>query len=302
MKETLQSLLLSGREELKEKGVPEPDLDAKYLLLEAFCTDMAHFLMDRGRELADTEENHRMAGRYREMIRERARRVPLQQILGTQEFMGLSFFVSPHVLIPRQDTETLVEAVLKEHPGAGERVLELCTGSGCIALSLARLGKYGQITATDLSKEALKMAGKNCESLLGGEQGSFCPVELAQGDLFEALEREGAKFDLLVANPPYIPTQAILRLEPEVRDFEPRMALDGREDGLEFYRRIASECGKYLKKGAAIYLEIGCDQAEEVGTLLKRHGFKALRVLQDGAGLDRVVAAIYDDAGAALRK
>ena len=122
MKETLQSLLLSGQEELKEKGVPEPDLDAKYLLLEAFCTDMAHFLMDRGRGLAETEENHRMAGRYWEMIRERARRVPLQQILGTQEFMGLSFFVSPHVLIPRQDTETLVEAVLKEHPGAGERV------------------------------------------------------------------------------------------------------------------------------------------------------------------------------------
>ena len=216
--------------------------------------------------------------------------------------MGLSFFVSPHVLIPRQDTETLVEAVLKEHPGAGERVLELCTGSGCIAVSLARLGKYGQITATDLSKEALKVARKNCESLLGREQGAFCPVELVHGDLFEALGTKGAKFDLLVANPPYIPTQAILRLEPEVRDFEPRMALDGREDGLEFYRRIVAECGKYLNKGAAIYLEIGCDQAEEVGVLLERHGFKALRVLRDGAGLDRVVAAIYDAAGAALRK
>ena len=146
------------------------------------------------------------------------------------------------------------------------------------------------------------MARKNCESLLGREQGAFCPVELVHGDLFEALGTKGAKFDLLVANPPYIPTQAILRLEPEVRDFEPRMALDGREDGLEFYRRIVAECGKYLNKGAAIYLEIGCDQAEEVGALLERHGFKALRVLRYGAGLDRVVAAIYDAAGAALRK
>lgn len=295
MKQTLQEFLAWGRELLERKGIPDPELDAKYLLLEAFQTDMAHFLMNRNQRLAEDETVHQKAKRYREMIEKRAGRIPLQQILGTQEFMGLSFFVDPHVLIPRQDTETLVELVLQEHPGKGERILDLCTGSGCIAVSLAALGSYGPVTAVDLSPEALKVADRNCRQLLG-ESGQ---VRLLEGDLFEALGKEGEDrqgpelFDILVSNPPYIPTQVIQGLEPEVRDFEPRMALDGKEDGLEFYRRIAAESRDFLKPGAAVYLEIGYDQGEAVKQLLEQAGFKNVRIIRDAPGNDRVAAACW---------
>ncbi|MDO5416895.1 MAG: peptide chain release factor N(5)-glutamine methyltransferase, partial [Lachnospiraceae bacterium] len=262
---------------------------------EAFRTDMVHFLMNRCRELPDNEEIREMAARYQEMIVQRGRRIPLQQILGTQDFMGMTFFVNRHVLIPRQDTETLVELVLKEHPGAGERVLDLCTGSGCIAVSLAAMGGYGPVTAVDLSHPALLVAKKNRDRLLGQPEDTgrqeVCRVTFREGDLFSALEPEDGPFDLLVSNPPYIPTQVIEGLEPEVRDFEPRMALDGSEDGLEFYRRIAAESGSWLKEGASIYLEIGYDQGEAVKALLEDAGFREVRIVKDAPGKDRVAAA-----------
>lgn len=289
MKQTLQALLTCGQESLKQQGNLEAELDAKYLLLEAFHTDMVHFLMDRNRELPDNPENRRMTERYQEMIRQRAGRIPLQQILGTQDFMGLSFLVNRYVLIPRQDTETLVELVLKEHPGKGEQILDLCTGSGCIAISLAALGNYGPIIAADLSQEALKVAAENSRRLLK-EKGK---VTFLQGDLFEALRTETRKFDILVSNPPYIPTQVIQGLEPEVRDHEPRMALDGSEDGLEFYRRIAAESPAYLKPGASVYLEIGYDQGDAVKALLEQAGFTHVRIIKDAPGNDRVAAACW---------
>lgn len=240
MKQTLQTLLTYGREQLKRRGSPEPELDAKYLLLEAFRTDMVHFLMNRSRELPQNPEIEEMTARYRRMIAQRGNRIPLQQILGTQEFMGFTFYVSRHVLIPRQDTETLVELVLKEHPGNNEAVLDLCTGSGCIALSLAIMGKYGKIHAIDLSKEALKVAEKNKKQLLYGEMQE--KVVFLEGDLFAALgindsheddvppvaekaKLHEIKYDLFVSNPPYIPTDVIEGLEPEVRDYEPRLSL-----------------------------------------------------------------------------
>ena len=234
------------------------------------------------------------------MIGKRALRIPLQQILGVQEFMGVSFFVNRHVLIPRQDTETLVELILKEHPGQGERILDLCTGSGCIAVSLALRGRYKTITAVDLSSEALKVAAKNCERLLGegeNEGRQYPKVDLRQGDLFMALKQGEEPFDLLVSNPPYIPTAVIEGLEPEVRDFEPRMALDGSGDGLEFYRRIALEGKAFLKKGASIYLEIGYDQGTSVKAILESNGFRHIRIVQDQAGRDRVVTAATDSNG-----
>lgn len=370
MELTLQSLLTGGQERLRQAGVPEPELDAKYLLLEAFQTDQAHFLLDRGRALQEDEKIRQMAECYRQMIERRASRVPLQQILGTQAFMGLNFFVDRHVLVPRQDTETLVELVLKEHPGNGERVLDLCTGSGCIAISLAVLGGYGKIIGVDLSREALAVAEKNCAHLLhqeqawrrcaeqeglgetgSGEEGleraglgqkglggaglgqdqlrgeetqssgrqekgarppladGGCRVGFLEGDLFAALElpasggkkagKEKAdnersdkeKFHILTANPPYIPTKAIEELEPEVKDHEPRMALDGSADGLAFYRRIAEESGAYLKKGAAVYLEIGYDQGAAVGKIFEQTGFSEVRIVKDASGNDRVAAA-----------
>ena len=230
---TLQQLLDEGREILEGKGNQEAELDARYLLLDAFQLDLAHFLMDRNQALPDEESVRQKTERYFSMVEMRAGRVPLQQILGVQDFMGLTFQVNAHVLIPRQDTETLVETVLQEQKGTGKSLLDLCTGSGCIAVSLAVLGDFSRIAATDLSREALKVAKKNGERLLDKKNRGL--LSFFQGDLFEALPEDTEPFDVLVSNPPYIPSQVIETLEPEVRDFEPRMALDGSLDGLAFY-------------------------------------------------------------------
>lgn len=292
MKQTLQTLLTYGRETLKRRGNPEPELDAKYLLLEAFHTDMVHFLMNRSVELPDNETIAAQIAVYREMIERRARRTPLQQILGTQEFMGLTFLVNRHVLIPRQDTETLVEWVLAENQSSGTRILDMCTGSGCIALSLAVLGKYQSLAAVDLSARALAVARKNAARHLGADYQQI--IRFFQGDLFGAFQgadeaQAFGAFDVLVSNPPYIPSLVIEGLEPEVKDFEPRMALDGSGDGLHFYRRLAAECGTYLKPGGRVYLEIGYDQGEAVSALFEAAGFTGIEVRKDAAGNDRAV-------------
>ncbi len=257
---------------------------------------------------------------YREMISHRAARIPLQQILGQQEFMGLLFQVNEHVLIPRQDTETLAELVLAEQKDASKKVLDLCTGSGCIAISLAVKGSYTDVTAADLSAEALAVAEQNAGTLLpagwricvfpsnipggaspygvsDGISGVGCSdsedsrvFRLCRGDLFSALPQD-SRYDVIVSNPPYIPSSVIEGLQPEVRDHEPRMALDGEEDGLAFYRRIAAQAPDWLNPGGAVYLEIGCDQAEAVRELLAAAGLIDIEVFKDLPGLDRVVRA-----------
>lgn len=311
---TLQQLLTEGTELLLEAGITEASLDARSLLLAAFQTDTMHFLMNRMRQLEETSEIENQIEEYRQMIQRRSERIPLQHILGQQEFMGLTFQVNHHVLIPRQDTETLVELVLEERDGSGRKLLDLCTGSGCIALSLAVKGGYAEVTAADLSVDALAVASRNAKQLLTddwkieSQPETIMPdaetgdrtmpdaaaggrrFELRQGDLFQALE-PGTRYDVLVSNPPYIPTKVIEGLQPEVRDHEPMMALDGTEDGLLFYRRIAEEAKNWLNPGAGIYLEIGHDQGEAVSGLLKEAGFKNIRVVKDLPGLDRVVRA-----------
>lgn len=283
---TLQGLLEEGMEALSKAGVTEASLDAKYLLFEAFETDMTHFLLDRYQNLSEEENNIRILN-YRSKIEKRSQRIPLQQIIGSREFMGMEFYVNEHVLIPRQDTETLVELVLKDYKGMKPVILDMCTGSGCIAISLARLGGFDYVTGVDISKEALKVAEKNAENLLG--QGR---ITFMESDLFVSLE-EQKKFDVIVSNPPYIPTKIIEGLEPEVRDFEPMLALDGKEDGLYFYRRLADEGRRYINAGGAVYFEIGYDQAEAVSDLLREAGFAEIRVIKDAAGLNRVVCAIF---------
>lgn len=285
---TLQQLLDEGREMLARKGNQEAELDARYLLLDAFGLDLAHFLLDRNRALGDEESVRQKTDRYFSMIEMRAGRVPLQQILGVQDFMGMTFQVNAHVLIPRQDTETLVELVLREQSGRGKSLLDLCTGSGCIAVSLAAMGDFPRIWASDLSGEALKVAEKNRDSLLDGKKKET--VSFFQGDLFEALPEDTEAFDVLVSNPPYIPSQVIETLEPEVRDFEPRMALDGSLDGLAFYRRIIGGCRRFLKPGGAVYLEIGWDQGEALKEIFAENGFVHVRILKDTPGKDRVAA------------
>lgn len=289
-------LLTEGTRTLEQAGSPDAQIDAQQLLLAAFHLDTVHFLLNRLQELKDNEDNRSAIGTYRDMIARRAGRCPLQQILGAQEFMGLDFYVNEHVLIPRQDTETLVELVLEEQckGNAGKRLslLDLCTGSGCIAVSLAVKGSFSQVTATDISEEALKVAKRNREALLeSGPDGAPVQFEFYQGDLFEALPKDGRRYDVITSNPPYIPTAVIRTLEPEVRDHEPILALDGTADGVYYYRRIADQAKNYLTQGGALYLEIGYDQGELVSRLLEEQGFGQVRVCRDLAGKDRVVCA-----------
>lgn len=298
---TLYDLLNEGSSILRQAGDTDAENDAKLLLLNAFDLNLVHFLMDRLRPLSETDEAvQEQIQNYHAMVAKRASRVPLQQILGSQEFMGLDFFVNEHVLIPRQDTETLVELVLEEQqgkqqeqqpeeqPGKPRKLLDLCTGSGCIAISLAVKGGFESVTATDLSEEALKVAERNART-------HQVPIRFFQGDLFSALPQSEVKtFDIITSNPPYIPTAVIATLEPEVREHEPMMALDGTEDGLKFYRQIAKEAGSWLKPGGSIYLEIGYDQGEAVSGLLEDAGFTNVRVVKDLPGKDRVVCGCWE--------
>lgn len=282
---TLFQLLNEGIERLQSAGNPDAETDARQLLLAAFHLDTVHFLLNRMQELPEEEAAYTSIERYRKMVETRRGRCPLQQILGRQEFMGLEFYINQHVLIPRQDTETLVELVLEEQQNREAAVLDLCTGTGCIAISLAVKGGYHKVAAADISEEALKVARRNVEMHGCGEQ-----IRLYQGDLFHALE-PGMRFDIITSNPPYIPTAVIRTLEPEVRDYEPMLALDGTEDGLLYYRRIASEAGQYLAEGGSIYLEIGHDQGDAVRALLEAEGYREIRVCKDLAANDRVVCA-----------
>ncbi|MGN0373242.1 MAG: peptide chain release factor N(5)-glutamine methyltransferase [Enterocloster sp.] len=284
---TLQQLLTEGTERLKQAGVPDDALDARYLLLAVWDISLASFLAVRNKALPETEEELGRQARYEELIRQRAGRIPLQYLTGEQEFMGLSFSVNSSVLIPRQDTETLVELVLEEQKDRTLSILDMCTGSGCIAVSLARLGGYREVTALDISPEALKVAAGNAERLLAEYGGSF---QLKESDMFEQLSAD-QKFDIIVSNPPYIPSEVIEGLEPEVKDHEPRLALDGRTDGLLFYRILAEQSGRYLKPGGFVYLEIGFDQAQEVERLFAEKGFTDFETVKDMAGLNRVFRA-----------
>ena len=272
---TLKEACREGTERLKKTGVPEAGLDAWYLLEWACGVSRSHYLAYPEEELSEEQEQ-----KYRAAVEERERRVPLQHITGEQEFMGLSFLVNEHVLIPRQDTEILVEEALK-YLKPGMRFLDLCTGSGCILLSLLRFCPGAEGVGADLSPEALQTAEKN-RARLG------VPAVLVESDLFEKIE---GTFDLIVSNPPYIRREEIAGLMEEVRLHEPLMALDGHEDGLYFYREIAGRSPRYLKPGGMLCLEIGFDQGESVPALLRAEGFVEIEVVRDLAGLDRVVRA-----------
>ena len=284
---TWGELLLSGQEKLKAAGIREYSLDAWYLFEHAFGMGRADYFL-RAREPAAAEEE--ALKKFQDGLSRRAEREPLQHILGTQEFMGLEFYVNHDVLIPRQDTETLVETVLSACKNQEISLLDMCTGSGCIAISLAALGKYTHVEAADISDAALLVAEKNAEKILGPGV-----LKLRRSDLFSAFDPK-ERFDVIVSNPPYIPSAVIEGLEPEVREFEPRLALDGTEAGRFFYRKLAAESGKFLKENGAVYFEIGYDQGEAVKNLLSAHGFKDTKVIKDLAGKDRVVCGRWNPA------
>ena len=349
-----------GKKILKNAGIVEADLDAWYLFGQIFGISRAQYFLCARENIAGSTAQKMAAqeqtgnslesknaldcvelwlkerlSAYENTLEKRASRIPLQQILGQQEFMGLTFFVNEHVLIPRQDTETLVELVLNEQKDKNVSILDMCTGSGCIAVSLKKLGGYACVEGADISEEALKVAKRNSEEILENndvnndavgsrtEQIQNCTnltnnqnkqdnseermvsevctvlqpgVTFRRSDMFSAFP-ETERFNVIVSNPPYIPSAVIEELEPEVRDHEPRGALDGTADGLCFYRILAEECAKHLTPGGHVYFEIGYDQGAAVKELLDIHGFKDTRVIQDLTGKDRVVCGTWQTAG-----
>ena len=270
---TLEEALNFGKKTLEEAGIAEAALDAWYLLEHVGRFDRSYYYLHYREELKED-----LAQEYESIIRKRAERIPLQYITGVQNFMGLDFKVNSNVLIPRQDTEILVETALGViQPGM--RVLDLCTGSGCILISLLHFAREITGTGSDISKQALLTAKENARA-------NGVEAEWVRSDLFQNI---AGTFHVIVSNPPYIPTRVIDTLMPEVRDFEPVEALDGREDGLFYYDKIIGESGSFLKPRSYLIFEIGHDQGEAVSARMKRAGFEDVRVICDLSGLNRVV-------------
>ena len=269
---TYDRLLCRGRECLRQAGIADGELDSWYLLEYVSGMSRSQFFLRRQESAAKQE-----IVEYERLLKRRSAHIPLQHLTGSQEFMGLSFQVNEHVLVPRQDTECLVEQVLPA--AAGKKVLDMCTGSGCIAISLAVLGEPESCVGVDISAEALAVARENARQ-------HDAKVAWLESNLFENVE---GSFDIIVSNPPYIAPDVIEGLMPEVRDYEPRIALEGGADGLEFYRRISTEAVHYLERGGFLYYEIGHDQGEAVRQIMLEAGFQDVRCEKDYSGNDRVV-------------
>lgn len=273
---TYSEMMADGVKLLSDAGFPEARTDVRALLFHACGMDFMSFLRDGASEVPAEQEKC-----FQAMLARRMNHEPVQYIIGEQEFCGLSFHVQPGVLIPRPETELLAEEVFKQ--SEGKRVLDMCTGSGCIAITVAKLGNAAFVAASDYSPEALTVAKRNATQL-GAD------VTFFQGDLFESVE---GTYDIIVSNPPYIRSEVVDELMPEVKEFEPRMALDGRSDGLLFYRRICAGAKTYLVSGGRLMFEIGHDQGETVPEILAAEGYVSIEVRKDYAGLDRMVFAVW---------
>lgn len=262
-----------------DEGIPDAAADARFLIMYATGFGYAELMLHMQEEISEAELESLNA-----YVKRRCNREPLQYIIGTQDFMGYTFKCTPACLIPRLDTEVLAEMVTEyiKTLDFEPDVLDMCTGTGCIITSLAGLCKLNSATGSDISEEALKIAKENAE--LNKQKVSFI-----RSDLFDNIS---GKFDVITANPPYIRSDVIPGLMPEVKSFEPMLALDGGEDGLMLYRCIAVEAAEHLKTGGRLYLEIGDDQGEAVRELLVMNGYKDVRICRDLAGLDRIAVAV----------
>lgn len=284
---TLRQIIKEGTESLEAAGIDEAALDAWYLLEYVTGISRAKYYGEPDRALGEG-----LVSRYRECIERRKERIPLQHITGEQEFMGFPFYVNEHVLIPRQDTETLAQEAVKlirSRRNRGVRVLDMCTGSGCILLSILKMCPGAEGVGCDISGDALTVAEKNAKRL-------ELEAEWIRSDLFTefAQGQDSMKYDVIISNPPYIRTADIEDLQEEVRFHDPRIALDGGEDGLYFYRKIIEGSIPYIQDGGFLLFEIGCDQGGDVAALMKGYGYESIRVKKDLAGLDRVVSGIYN--------
>ena len=270
-----------------DADIPEAKENAKLMLMD-YCDISANDLLVHGEKEISKEDKEKLY----EVVKRRLTREPLQYITGTAPFMGLDFKVDKNVLIPRPDTEILVEEALR-NLNDGSRILDLCTGSGCILISLLKYSNDCKGVGTDISEGALGIARENARVILGEDYNA----EFLEGDLFEALpgdtnDREKNRFEMIVSNPPYIATDVIETLMPEVRDYEPRLALDGTGTGLLFYERIIPTAKDHLTVGGQLLLEIGYDQGEAVKDIMDKNGYIETNIIKDYAGNDRVVTGI----------
>ena len=276
---TIRELIAIGEEKLTAAGIHDAANDARELLSFATGKDRTGLIMYINSEVANETSQ-----RYYDLIAQRAARIPLQHLTGEQEFMGYRFKVTKDVLVPRMDTELLVMEASKRAV-LGAKILDLCTGSGIIGIALKKICFGAEVTLTDVSEEALAIARENADT-------NKAEVRIIKSDMFKGLDPDD-KYTMIVSNPPYIPASEIEGLEPEVRDHDPLMALDGGDDGLDFYRIIAEQAPDYMKPGAWLLLEIGYDQGETVPDLIRKTGrfMDSIEVFKDLAGNDRVVAA-----------
>ena len=279
---TYAGLLKAGTDYIRQEAISRTAVsdaanDAWYLMEHVFGMNRTEYYMIMNGQIGEMKQE--TADRYLELVKRRAAGEPLQYITGIASFMGLDFYVTPSVLIPRQDTEILAQKALDLMQN-GYNVLDMCSGSGCIALALAYHFKGITCTGADISGEAISIAEKNRDRLM------LPQVGFVRSDLFENIS---ADYDMIVSNPPYIRTADIQGLDPEVKDHEPVLALDGSDDGLAFYRRLAAQAADHLKAGGCLIMETGMDQADDVCSILKASGYKDTEVIKDLAGLDRVV-------------
>lgn len=292
----VKEMLTMGKKQLMDSDIADATRDCKILYCYMMDIPFSKIILEYQEVLQD-----RLCDKYFELIDRRSKGEPVQYIMGSQEFMGLEFIVNENVLIPRQDTETLVEDALEiintgtlrgEDMDVKRKewdILDLCTGSGAIGVSLARIANKVNVTCSDISEGAIKVAKENAQ-----KHGVAKSVKFEQGDLFKPFSKHfrKQKFDMIISNPPYIKSSVISTLQKEVCEHEPLSALDGGESGLDFYERIVSGVGSHLRKSGVLLLEIGHDQGEAVSGLLSRNGeFTSIRVLKDLANRDRIVFA-----------
>lgn len=281
---TIRRVLTWAVDDLKKRSFSSPRLDAELLLCNVLGVDRIRLLIDAERPLEKTE-----LVRYRELYQRRRLGEPIAYLLGVREFYGRPFRVDRRVLIPRPDTETLVEVGLARtsHLDLAARVLDLCTGSGCVAISLARERPTTCVLGLDISADAIVVARENLVRL-GAMNCAF-----GVSDLFAALKGRGVVFDLITANPPYIPDAEIPTLQVDIREFEPNVALSGGEDGLFLVRRIVDEAPTYLANNGVLAMELMSGQAAEVSAMLSRRGFVDVSVKKDLGGHERVVSGVW---------
>jgi release factor glutamine methyltransferase len=287
---TIGSILKWAMDDFRAKGLESPRVEAELLLSTALACTRITLLTDSARPLEPAE-----LARFKAMVVRRRRREPIAYILGRREFFGRTFKVDARVLVPRPDTEILVDVALRETRARDlyVRALDLCTGSGCVVITLAKERPTSSFVAVDLSPDALAVAQENALRL-----GAY-NVAFAQGDLFGPVQ--DARFDLITANPPYVTTHEITTLDADVRDHEPHLALDGGEDGLDLVRRIVEAAPAHLAPEGVLAMEIGADQGPATAELFAKRGFAAVRIDKDYAKRDRVVSGRWQPQAALVR-